>query len=165
MSRVRLVIGPVGAGKSTFCRALAARERAVHLNLDAWMTRLYGADPRPAEGRIAWYLERRDRCLAQILEVATAVREAGADTILEIGLLRRAEREAFYARMDASGAALSVVVLDAPIEVRRERVMRRNTERGPTFAVEVPPEFFELASAAWEPPDADERAARGIVDG
>lgn len=165
MARVRRVIGPVGAGKSTWCREVAAREGAVHLNLDAWMIRLYGADPRPAEGRIAWYLERRDRCLAQILEVAAAVNEAGTDTILEIGMLQRAERKAFYAQMDAIGAELSVTVLDAPLEVRRERVLRRNTERGPTFSVEVPPEFFALASAAWEPPDADERAARGIVDG
>ena len=165
MARVHLVIGPVGAGKSTWCRALAVRERAVHLNLDAWMARLYGADPRPAEGRIAWYLERRDRCLAQLWEVARDVLGAGTDTILEIGLLRRAERKAFYAQVDAIGAALVVTVLDAPIAVRRERVMRRNTERGPTFSVEVPPEFFEIASAAWEPPDAEERAARGIVDG
>ena len=165
MARVRLVIGPVGAGKSTWCRARAARDRAVHLNLDAWMARLYGADPRPAEGRLAWYLERRERCFAQIWAVATDLLDVGTDVILEVGLLRRAERAAFYAQVDAIDAELSVTVLDAPIEVRRARVLQRNIDRGPTFSVEVPPEFFEIASAAWEPPDADERTAREIRDG
>ena len=66
--------------------------------------------------------------------------------------------------MDAIDAALSVTALDAPIEVRRARVLQRNLDRGPTFSVEVPPEFFEIASAAWEPPDADERAAREVRD-
>ncbi|MEQ1571308.1 MAG: ATP-binding protein [Myxococcota bacterium] len=163
MSVVHLVIGPVGAGKTTWCRALAARERAVHLNLDAWMTTLYGADPRPAD-RLGWYLERRDRCLGQILELAADLRRVGTPVILEIGMLRRAERAALYADFDDEGVELRVTVLDAPIEVRRERVMQRNRDRGPTFAVEVPPEVFELASAAWEPPDAEEREARNIVE-
>jgi predicted kinase len=164
MGRAHVVVGPVGAGKSTYCAALSRREHAVHLNLDAWMARLYGADPRPTEGRIAWYMERQDRSLAQLWAVASDLVELGVDVILEVGLLRRAERAAFYARVDDLGAELVVYVLDAPIEVRRERVMRRNSERGETFSVEVPPAFFELASAAWEPPDEHERAERGIVD-
>ena len=37
--RLRLVIGPVGAGKSTFSRQLCAEHHALALNLDAWMAR------------------------------------------------------------------------------------------------------------------------------
>jgi predicted kinase len=82
--------------------------------------------------------------------------------VLEIGLLRRSEREALYGRVERMGAGLTVYVLDAPREVRWERVQRRNEERGETFHVEVPRAFFELASDQWEPPDEDERRGRDV---
>jgi hypothetical protein len=44
-------------------------------------------------------------------------------------------------------------VLDAPIDVRRERVRRRNTEKGATFSMVVPDHVFEMASNLWEVPD------------
>ncbi len=159
---LHLIIGPVGAGKSTFARKLAQQHRAVLLVLDDWMAQLYGADERPATGRIEWYLERRDRCLEQIWKLTAALCEVGTRVVLEIGLIRRAEREAFYRRVDDAGYGLTVYVLDAPREVRRERVMRRNEERGETFAQVVPLEFFELASDMWEPPDDDETSGRSI---
>lgn len=159
---LHLIIGPVGAGKSTFARKLARQQRAVLLVLDDWMAQLYGADERPATGRIEWYLERRDRCLAQIWKLTAALCEVGTRVVLEIGLIRRAEREAFYRRVEDAGYGLAVYVLDAPREVRRARVMRRNEERGETFAQVVPLDFFELASDMWEPPDDDEARERSI---
>lgn len=162
IGELHLIIGPVGAGKSTFARALAAKHRAVRLVLDDWMAQLYGADERPATGRIEWYVERRDRCLEQIWKLTAALCEVGTRVVLEIGLIRRAEREAFYRRVEDAGYDLAVYVLDAPREVRRERVMRRNEERGETFAQVVPLDFFELASDMWEPPDDDEASARAI---
>ena len=160
---IHLIIGPVGAGKSTFARALGARHRAVLLILDDWMARLYGDDERPAIGRIAWYLERRDRCLEQIWSVTRSLCDLGTNVVLEIGLIQRADRDAFYGRVEDAGYKLAVYVLDAPRDVRRERVLRRNVERGETFAQEVPPEFFELASDRWQPPDADEVRDRAII--
>ena len=64
-ARLHLLLGPVGAGKSTLARQLSREHRAIALILDDWMARLYGPDERPPTGRIAWYLERRDRCLAR----------------------------------------------------------------------------------------------------
>jgi predicted kinase len=159
---MHLIVGPVGAGKSTFARTLSARQGAVLLVLDDWMARLYGADERPATERIAWYIERRDRCLDQIWAVADAVCRVGADVVLEVGLIQRAERDAFYRRVEDAEHALAVYVIDAPRDVRRERVLRRNVEQGETFAQVVPLEFFELASDMWQPPDEEEVRARRI---
>jgi hypothetical protein len=50
-----------------------------------------------------------------------------------------------------------------PREVRRERVMKRNRERGETFAQEVPLAFVELASDMWQAPDDHELRQRGII--
>lgn len=159
---LHLIIGPVGAGKSTFVRALVQQHRVVPLILDDWMAQLFGADERPATGRIEWYFERRDRCLEQIWRLTTALCAVGTRVVLEIGLIRRQERAAFYRRVEDAGYALTVSVLDAPRPLRRERVLRRNEERGETFAQVVPLDFFELASDMWEPPDDDEDRERSI---
>lgn len=162
MPQVHLVIGPVGAGKSTFALALSREHHAVRLTLDEWMAELFGGDPRPADGRVAWYVERTERCLAQMWKLCARMTEVGTSVVLEIGLIRRAAREAFYERADAAGLDLTVHVVDAPREVRRARVMRRNEQKGETFSMVVPPDFFELASDLWEPPDEVEREARDL---
>jgi len=161
MPTIYLVEGPVGAGKSTFAAQLSHERSAVHLALDEWMARLFGPD-RPEVGTMQWYLERKDRCIEQIWRVASAMIEAGANVVLELGLIQRASRHAFYARADASGLELRVLVLDAPREVRRQRVQRRNAQKGATFAMEVPDHVFDLASDLWEPPDDEEAQKRGI---
>src|SRR5687768_55420 len=43
-ARVHLVLGPVGAGKSTFALELARSSGAVRLTLDEWMTELFRPD-------------------------------------------------------------------------------------------------------------------------
>ncbi len=162
MAKLHLIIGPVGAGKSTFARQLCREHRAARLVLDEWMATLFGDDERPANGRLEWYVERTERCLEQIWKLTENLVDLGIHVVLEVGLIRRQERERFYARVDDAGFGLTVYVLDAPRELRRERVLRRNRERGETFSMEVPPAFFELASDLWEPPAEDERRERDV---
>ena len=107
-------------------------------------------------------MERRQRVLEQTWKLTLDLLAVGTPVVYEPGLIRRQEREALYARADEAGLNLAVYVLDAPREVRRERVLRRNGEQGETFAMEVPLAFFELASDLWEPPDDDERRERDI---
>ena len=91
-----LLIGPVGAGKTTIGRRLAAHQPAVFLDLDTWMVRLFGADERPPTGVIGWYLERRARCSGVLWDVACEIAALGSDVVLELGLVREAERVAVY---------------------------------------------------------------------
>ena len=160
-ARLHLLIGPVGAGKSTFALGLAREHAALRLTLDAWLTVLFSPD-RPQSGVIEWYGERAARCVDQIWSVASDVLALGTDVILEIGLLRRRERSAFYRRVETAGIELSVYVLDAPRDVRRQRVSERNRTQGTTFSMIVPPAIFELASDLWEPPEPDECRGRDV---
>jgi predicted kinase len=161
MSRVHLIVGPVGSGKSTFARSLCREHRAMRLGLDDWMARLFRPD-RPETGLVAWYAERAERCVDQIWAVAQDVLDLGTPVVLEIGLIQRAQRQRFYERIDGSGYPLTIHVLDAPRAVRRERVARRNREQGETFSMVVPPEIFELASDMWQPLDDAECADRDV---
>lgn len=124
---------------------------------------LFGDDERPGTNVIGWYLERRARCVGALWSVANEIAFVGSDVMLELGLVRAAERVDIYQRARLADLRLSIRLVDAPREVRRERVARRNADPGP-FTQVVPAEIFELASDAWEPPSEAERDTWGILD-
>lgn len=160
---LHLIVGPVGAGKSTFARGLVARQSGVFLDLDAWMVRLYGRDPRPSENVMAWYLERRERVRELLWDTTLEILAANTDVFLELGLVARTEREAFYEKARDEDLSVTVYCVDAPRDVRRQRVAQRNGSDEKHVQV-VPMEFFELASDAWEPPSDAERRSVSMVD-
>lgn len=155
MPDIYLVEGPVGAGKSTVATQLSQEYSAPRLILDEWMAELFNAD-RPEAGSIEWYLERKDRCLEQIWKVAVGILSSGSNVILELGLIRQSDRFKFYERVDLVDYSLNIFVVDAPRELRRERVLERNRLKGSTYFMEVPEHIFEVASDMWEPVDEAE---------
>lgn len=152
MPTMYLIEGPVGAGKSTFAASLASRVSGVHIALDEWFAKLFSPD-RPTTEVMPWYLERKARLLDHIWNHAQAVLACGTPPVLELGLVQRRSREDFYKRAREARVELKLYLLDASRDVRRERVMRRNVEKGPTFSMVVPAPFFEMASDVWEEPD------------
>ncbi len=148
--KVHLLLGPVGAGKSTYGLNLARTRRALRLTLDEWMAQLFSPD-RPDDDLIAWYVERSGRCLDLIWGLTEQALDCQLDVVLELGLLLEQERHAFYAKLDEAEIAYAVYVLDAPRDTRRKRVEERNRAQGETFAMIVPPHIFELASDRWQP--------------
>jgi predicted kinase len=152
---LHLIFGPCGAGKTTYAHVLARRENAVTFVLDEWGVRLFGPDVHgPLD--FGWMVERLGRCYALIWSTAIAVLGAGTSVVLDLGLMRRADRERI--RKLAQEACLSVQwhFVNAPQEVRRARVAGRNETKGETFAREVPPEMFDMFEAIYEAPAAAE---------
>lgn len=157
MATVHLIEGPVGAGKSSYALKLARELGTVPLALDAWFAQLYSPD-RPSGDFIPWYIERKERLMGMLWRHSQQWLASGHDVVLELGLIQRQPRQAFCRQVLDAGHALQLHVLDAPRELRRERVRRRNVEQGETFAMLVPDSIFELASDLWEAPDEDEAA-------
>lgn len=162
MAIVHLVEGPVGAGKSSYAATLAQRDGGVHIALDEWFVQLFSPD-RPAGDFIPWYTERKARLLTLIWQHSRQLLAGGTTVILELGLIRHQQRSAFCRTVQAAGFEPLIHVLDAPREVRRERVRRRNLERGATFFMHVPEQIFELASDMWQAPDSIECKQYSIV--
>lgn len=161
MTRIHLVEGPVGVGKSTYAAQLSLRHSAPVLNLDEWMVVLFRPD-RPEAGFPDWYTERKARCIEQIWKVACEVLACGSEVVLELGLVQRSDREAFYHRVDGTDHPLFVYVLEAPEDLRRQRVRRRNEAQTGTYRMTVSDEVFAMANAAWQAPGEEECRARGI---
>lgn len=148
---LNVIFGPCAAGKTTYAHALARRESAVPFVLDEWGARLFGPDLQgPIE--FPWMLERLGRCNALIWSMAEAVLAAGTSVVLDIGAMRRADRERIRQMAEAKGLSLQWHFVDAPQEVRRARVADRNASKGATFVMEVTPEMFEMLEGVYEPP-------------
>ena len=158
---LHVIVGPCGAGKTTYAHTFARREGAVAFILDDWMARMFGPDmPEPLE--YAWMLERVGRCEAQIWSTAAAVLATGTSVILDIGLMRKADRERVREIAEATELPLQWHVVDAPQAVRRARVAGRNVVRGESFAIEVSPDMFDFIEGVYEPPAPDELAGAVI---
>ena len=154
---LNVIFGPCGAGKTTYAHTFARREKAVAFILDDWMARLFGADmPDPIE--YEWMVERVGRCEAQIWSVAAGAIAAGTSVILDIGLMRKADRARVRQIAEATELPLQWHFVDAPAEVRRARVAGRNVVRGESFAIEVSPDMFDFIEGVYEPPEPAELA-------
>ena len=99
-----------------------------------------------------WMVERLGRCHALIWSTATAVLAAGTSVVLDLGLMRRADRERIRKVAQEAGLSVQWHFVDAPPEVRRARIANRNETKGETFAAEVPPEMFDMFEALYEAP-------------
>jgi predicted kinase len=160
---LHVIFGPSGAGKTTYAHAFARRERAVAFILDEWMARLFGPDI-PQQVEYDWLVERVGRCEAQIWSNVAAVMSAGTSVILDLGLMRRADRDRI--RQIAEGAELPLQwhYVTAPQEIRRARVAERTQVHGQAFALQVTPDMFEFVEGVFEGPDAEELAGAVVSE-
>jgi len=162
MALVHLVIGSTGAGKSTYSKAWAAEHGVMRFAIDEWMVALFGKD-QPEDPGFEWYIDRIERCINQIWSECLQLLALGHGVVLEIGLTHRSARSEFYQRVTAAGHACQLHVLEAPRELRWQRVEQRNRERGDTFSLEVTSGMFDFVETMWEPPDEVECAERNAI--
>lgn len=155
---LHIVFGPAGAGKSTYAKGLARSEPAVHFAIDDWMARLFAPDmPEPLE--FDWMMARVDRCEAQIWSTAAAVMAAGTSVVLDLGLMRKADRARVAEIAEACELPFRFHYVTAAEDVRRARVAGRDRVSGEGFNLAVTPEMFDFVEGVFETPDAAELAA------
>lgn len=160
MGKVHLVLGPQGAGKSTYSLQLAQQESAVRFSIDEWMQALFGPD-LPKTMSLSWMLDRVQRCETRIWDTASQISQAGGCVVLDLGFTKIESRQNFRRLAADIGAEVQIHVLDAPYAVRKERVMNRNLEKGETFSFEVTPMMFDFMEKEFQGPTEDElRLAR-----
>ncbi len=95
MTRVHMICGLTGAGKSTYAEALRRDVRGVRFSIDDWNARLFFMDRSPASD-FDWFYDRVQRSCAQMRDTAAQVLEAGVPAIFDCGFTDARERQVFY---------------------------------------------------------------------
>ena len=163
MATVHMICGPVGSGKTTFGRKLAAERKAVFFCLDEWMAALFMMDA-PDPLTLDWALPRTQRCEQQIWAVARQLLAHGTDVVVELGFFKRDQRERIRELVREAGVPLETHVLEVPREVRRDRVRLRN-QGSATYTVAVDDAMFDWAENYYETLDERELAQAHVIRG
>lgn len=158
VSKLYVITGGTGAGKTTYALKLAAETGGIRFSIDDWMTTLFWMDsPDPIS--YDWAMERIGRAESQMWEMAQQVLGQGLPIILDLGFTKAVHRQKFYDLAKASGIEAELHWVDISPEERWRRVQSRNSEKGETFAMEVPREMFDFMEGEWEAPSKTEMLA------
>jgi predicted kinase len=147
-SRLVLVCGLPGSGKTTLAEKVAGEIGAARLSPDDWMREL-GIDlfDQPARGRVE----------ALQWELAQELLTLGTNVVIEWGFWTRAERDALREGARRLDAAVELHHLDEPVDVLWERVCARGREEA-WGSRAITREELEEWAAAFEAPDGAELA-------
>jgi predicted kinase len=150
-----MICGPLGAGKTTLARRLAAEHRALRFSLDEWVMQLFGNEaPQPMV--FDWWAERCRRCSERIWSVCEGALSQNIDIVLDLGFPGVAHRSQYRRLAAQAGAAVHLHIVTAEPPLRWERVQARNRDGGETFALVVTEDMFKGSESWWEPPSEAE---------
>lgn len=157
MARLIIVTGPTGVGKTTYSLSLSKEIGAVRFSIDPWMQNLFSKDMTSLD--YAWMIERVNRCYVQIWQVCEQILQLNGNVVLDLGFTTKEQRARFSGLARELGVESEVHYLNAPTEVRRQRVEKRNTEKDPgVYSFEVTDFMFNFMEPRYEVPDANELA-------
>ncbi|RXJ72227.1 hypothetical protein CS022_16895 [Veronia nyctiphanis] len=151
MARLILVCGPIGVGKTTYSLSLCEEIGAVKFSIDPWMQTLFAKDMVSLD--FTWMMERVQRCYVQIWEVSTQILKLDGNVVLDLGFTKKSQRDYFVEKASELGIEAEIHYLDAPIDVRKQRVNKRNIDKNPElYAFEVNDMMFNFMEPKFERP-------------
>jgi predicted kinase len=158
-SRLIIVCGLPGSGKTTHAKMLQAQLRAIRFSADEWMDAL---------ALNLWDERRREKIEALQWQLSQEILAQGLTVIIEWGTWGRSERDSLRMRARELGAAVELHYLSASVDVLFDRVRCREMENPPIqrdqlvhwaeiFQVPTPDEMalFDKALTLefdWSPP-------------
>lgn len=158
---IHLIVGNTGSGKTTYSTELKSKSKAIIFSIDNWNKTLFLEDKKPNDG-LEWFLERIDRAETMMIDLIHQLEEVRVDAILDLGLSKLEHREKFRRFAQQNNYEIKIHFLDISKETRYKRVMKRNEEKGDTFAFEVSKENFNFMETWFEKPTENE-LINGIV--
>jgi predicted kinase len=148
MTTVHLICGFLGAGKTTFARELASREKALRFSPDELYLQLFTDGP-------TYELDaaRFERLAGVVESLWTDAVRAGTDVVLDFGFWDRQSREQVRALAHRLGATPRLHWIRCSDETALARCLHRN---GSPDAFLISREGYEEMCARFEAPSAEE---------
>ncbi|QNM86631.1 ATP-binding protein [Polaribacter pectinis] len=152
---IHLLVGNTGAGKSTYANKLKVEVNGFVFALDKWNKILFLPDKTENDG-LDWFLERIERAELLMQDAILQLEKLEVDSILDVGLSKFSHREKYRKFAKENNIEIQFHYLDISKDVRKERVFKRNHEKGVTFEFEVTEENFEFMESWFETPTKEE---------
>ena len=146
---IHLLVGNTGAGKSTYAEALKLETNGIIFTLDKWNKILFLPD-KTEKDNLDWFLERIDRAELIMKDLILQLESVGVDGILDVGLSKFVHREKYRNFAEINNFEIKTHFLDISKKIRKERVKKRNLEKGKTFEFEVSEDDFEFMENWFE---------------
>jgi predicted kinase len=116
-TRLILICGLPGAGKTTLARQLAAHRSALRLTQDEWLWAL---------GSTPWDEPTREKVDHELWQLAQEVLRLGVSVVLDFGLWARIERDEMRSAARGLGVGVELHYLDVPTDELWRRIEARN---------------------------------------
>ncbi len=158
---IHLIVGNTGSGKTTYAKALQKKIKGILFSIDTWNKTLFMPDKMDNDG-LDWFLERIERSEEIILGLIVQLEDSNTDAILDLGLSKFNHREKFRTFATKHHFEIQTHFLDLSSEIRYQRIVTRNKEKGDTFEFEVSKEDFNFMEKWFERPSIAEMK-NGII--
>lgn len=158
---IHLIVGNTGSGKTTYSQKIKNETKGIIFSIDKWNNTLFLPDKKEEDG-LDWFLERIERAEYIIMSLVIQLESLGTDSIFDLGLSKFSHREKFRKFIKENNFKIQLHFLDISKEIRKERIFKRNTEKGETFEFEVTEENFEFMESWFEKP-TDQELENGII--
>lgn len=163
MSRVIIVCGQTGAGKTTYSIKKANEIKAIKFSIDPWMQTLFSKDMKSLD--FNWMMERVERCQIQIWELAEQIIFNRGSVVLDLGFTTKEQRKFFIHKVKKLGLHAEIHYIITPSSIREQRVIKRNIQKDPAvYAFEVTDQMFQFMEPRFEPPSDDELSSGVVIN-
>jgi len=152
---LQLIVGNTGSGKTTYANQLKKKSKGIVFSIDKWNKTLFIKDKTKSDG-LNWFLERIERSETLILDLVLQLKENNTDAILDLGLSKFKHREKFRVFAKIHNIEVKLHFLDISKNIRKERILKRNTEKGQAFEFEVSESDFNFMETWFETPTKEE---------
>jgi predicted kinase len=150
VSKIYLICGFIGSGKTTFSKQLADQKHAFRFSIDEWMLPLYG------EHMEREIFDARLHTLQGLFKTsAKQLLKLDVPVIFDFGFWYKKERDEYKAWANENGFECEIVYLDVSYEeCCRRATMRNDNLEGKAY--EMTPEMLEMFWSWFEIPAASE---------
>ena len=148
---IHLIVGNTGSGKTIYAHNLREENQGIVFSIDKWNNRLFMPD-KTKENGLEWMLERIDRSENLMMHYILQLEHKGIDSILDLGFSKFSHREKFRAFALKNNIDYKLHYLDISIAIRKDRVIKRNIEKGDTYEFEVKLEDLDFMETWFEAP-------------
>lgn len=147
---LHMLVGKIGAGKSTLAAELGRAPDTVVVSEDEWLAALFADEMQS----IADYVRCSSRLRSALEPHLVSLLRSGLSVVLDFPANTPTQRAWMRGVFEQADCEHEVHYLDLPDEVCRARMHRRNAEGGHAFA--VTDEQFDRITSHFAPPSAEE---------